>query len=264
MKSKLLGIGIVGFWVVMMAALVRVEYSEQLSRWDEVPLSLVVQKVFGNPDPIRLNVYSQDKLLGYCRLDIVPLSGPGTNLTTAAAGRPAAYHVQSELAVTLAIGNMPTRVRVTADGRFTRRFVAERFRLRGAIGEIHFDLHGGDTNQPLAVSYDLGDGNGRRQLKFDDPSSAGLATALGLPATALPGVAAAANTKAYFGRFTLGAAVQRGYLVETRVNDAIWVKVWVDEAGQVLRVDTSAGLTLRSEVLEEAASVRPRAAGGKS
>ena len=40
MKSKVWGLGVFAFWLTMMVALVRIEYSERLAPWDEVPLPL--------------------------------------------------------------------------------------------------------------------------------------------------------------------------------------------------------------------------------
>jgi hypothetical protein len=41
------------------------------------------------------------------------------------------------------------------------------------------------------------------------------------------------------------------YIVETKLNEAIWAKLWVDEAGQILQVDTSAGWHLRAEMIDQ-------------
>lgn len=231
MKSKLLGIGIVALWLATMTALVRMEYSERVSQWDEVSLERVTRKVLENPDPIRLIVFAQKKQIGHCRVDFVPPTEP-TGTT---------YRAQAELMLTVPLGNERTRVRVTGDVKFSARLVAEQFRLRGAFGTTRFDVQGGQTNQPVAVTYDLGDGGGQREMKFDSSATEGLTATLGLPAVS------GARTKAYYGRFNIGAALQRAYLIETRLGDALWAKVWVDEAGQVAQVDTSAGITMRAD-----------------
>ena len=42
----------------------------------------------------------------------------------------------------------------------------------------------------------------------------------------------------------IGEIPQRAYLVESRLGEGMWAKMWVDMSGAILRVDTSLGLMM--------------------
>ncbi len=249
-----MGVGIVAFWLVMMGALVRIEYAERLSPLDEVPVERVMRKILSQPDPVRLNVYYQGQTVGVARADIIPLSTQ-TNPAMEITSRLAAYRIQGELTLNLAIGDFPIKLRVNSESLVSRQLELERMSLRGAFNETRFSVRAETVDDKMAVTYDIGDGRGSRQLTYDQNMGIGLAQSLGLPASILPrttaGSSAPGHTKAYFGRFSVAGTMQRAYLIETRLNEALWAKFWVDEGGQVLQAETSAGVVLRSDILEE-------------
>jgi hypothetical protein len=53
-----------------------------------------------------------------------------------------------------------------------------------------------------------------------------------------------------YGRLPIGDLNQKTYIVESKLNDAMWAKIWVDEQGEVLLVDTSIGLSMRSDLID--------------
>jgi hypothetical protein len=238
-KSKVWGLGVFAFWLTMMVALVRIEYSERLAPWDEVPLPQVFRRILTNPDPQWLNVYQGNKLAGFLRLDL-------TN-------QPPLYRLEGELSVRFDVGDAPQRLRITGNGLVTRRLEFKEFALHGGVAGTQFEVQSITGSQKVAITYDISDGSGKHRLEFDPQAGAAMAAGLGLPATlATPaGLGAGARTKAYRGRFTVGHESQRVYIVETKLNEAAWAKVWVDEAGQILQMDTSAGWRLRAELLDE-------------
>ena len=233
MRSKLWGLGVFAFWAVMMTALVRIEYASRVAPWDEVPVPQVFRRILTNTDPQWLNVYHQDKLAGFLRLDV-------TN-------QPPLYRVEGELSLRFDLGDTPTRLRVTGKGLVTRRLELGEFEVQGLAAGTQFTAHNVPGTRKLAITYDMG--AGPQKLEFDPQAGAALAATLGLPATMTP--TAGTQTRAYHGRLTIGHEAQRVFIIETMLHEAAWAKVWVDEAGQILQVDTSAGWRLRAEVLDQ-------------
>jgi len=252
MKGKLLGLGIVVFWAATMAALVRVEYSEQLSPWDEVPVPTVLLKVLGNPDPLRFTLHYQNQEIGFASAEFVPIHVR----TTDASGRTPAYRVQADLNLTMSFRSEPVRVSIATESVVTRRLDVARARVRGNIGATQFEASTAASNGALTVSYDLGDGAGAHRVDWNEAAGMAWARSLGVPAAVSRG---REITKAYHGRYNIAGTLQRAYLVETRVSDAMWARLWVDESGAVLLAETSAGITLRSDVLAAGGSTAGRA-----
>ena len=70
MTGKVLTGCIVAFWLIMLGALIKVEFLPQTPRLNQVPIEEVTQKIFANPAPARLNVYYRDEYIGLCRVAI--------------------------------------------------------------------------------------------------------------------------------------------------------------------------------------------------
>ena len=51
-------------------------------------------------------------------------------------------------------------------------------------------------------------------------------------------------------RFVFGEVTQRAHLVDLRSGDSMWAKIWVSDSGEVLLVDTSMGVTMRSDLID--------------
>jgi hypothetical protein len=189
-KGKIWGLGVCAFWLVMMVALVRVEYSSRFAPWDEVPLPQVVRRILTSDDPQWLNIYHENKLAGFLRLTI-------TN-------QPPLYRLEGELSVRFDVGDAPNRLRITGEGLVTRRLQVQEYVVRGNIAGNHFEASSIPSSRKVAILYDTADGTGPHRLQFDPQAGAALASALGLP-PALTGVnTSGAQTKAYRGRLTVG------------------------------------------------------------
>jgi hypothetical protein len=61
------------------------------------------------------------------------------------------------------------------------------------------------------------------------------------------------TTRVVSDRINVGGTTLRTYLVESRYGDSLWAKLWIGELGEVLRVTTSFGLTMESDVLRAGA-----------
>src|SRR5882724_4644005 len=65
-------------------------------------------------------------------------------------------------------------------------------------------------------------------------------------------------TITYFDRLEIAGDSQRVYLIDTKLDDQMWTKMWVDDSGQVLKVTTSLGLEMLSDGLTDGTDYQPR------
>ncbi len=253
MIGRILATVIVAFWLVMTAALVRSEFFPQHQSVSTVPAELVLRRIFHNPDSPGLNVYYQGALLGFCKIEFTPLHET-TELPAGAATAPTRYRVQSEL--TLMAGTLPQRLRVVGDSYFNHRFEMESFHLRSHLGEGRLDVRGDAQSNKVILEVDWGSFRDRRELDFARIQGAGLAGAIGLPGLSTFGLIGGVpvspgglgmtppTTRVYLADLQLGEAVMRTYLVDARLDDTFWTKMWVSQRGEILRIETSMGVTM--------------------
>ncbi len=270
MLSRLIAGMIVVFWVGMMTALVRLEFFPAPAGVGDVPSQLVLRKIFSYEDDTRLNVSYQGRDIGFCKLEIEPL----TARDTAAADGPGVapvihdgYRVRSELTLTLALMGTPSHLRLVGDSLFNPDYEIESFHLRTQIGEGRVELRGDAESNQVLVDFQFGQIRDQRVFDFDQVEGAGLASAMGLPGLAnfsflggggMPGgfgrhgsdpSSFAATTTIHLADLRLGTVVLRTYLVESRLEENLWARMWVSERGEVLKVETSFGLTMLADVL---------------
>jgi hypothetical protein len=65
-------------------------------------------------------------------------------------------------------------------------------------------------------------------------------------------------TITYLDRLEIAGDSQRVYLIDTKVDDQMWMKMWIDDSGQVLKVTTSLGLEMLSDGLTDGTDDPPR------
>jgi hypothetical protein len=229
----------------MMAALLRLELYPQPISLDSVPPEQVLAKFFANTEPARLNVYSGKKVIGFCHVEILPVA--------TVTNQPDGYRVQCDLAMSFPVLGMPSRVHMVGSGVFNSRFDVREFKFKTAVGDGHVDVQGDDRSRKVTMDIDLGDTREHREYEFGQLSGAGWSGLLALPGQNGTGEArreAKGTTQVYRGRLPDGGLTQRAYLVDTKLDDTMWARLWIDESGQVLLVETSAGLSMRADVLD--------------
>jgi hypothetical protein len=260
---------VVAFWVVMMAALVRVEFFPQPLSLDRYPTQRVLKKIFANPEPAQLNVFYRGAPVGLCGIEIRPkFSGEATD--AAATGRqPDAYEVISKLHMKLSVFGMPSRLSLRGQSTFTPQLDLASFRMKTVINEGSILIAGDDVSKKVKVVFDLGEIHDERVFDFGQLQRAGFASAFGLPGLAnlsFAGDSGSLDTAAsrsdgagaqprpttvtYFDRLDVAGSELRVFLIYSKINDQLWTKIWVSESdGEVLKVSTSLGLEMTSNVL---------------
>ncbi len=262
MLSRIIAGMIVVFWVGMMTALVRVELFPDTGRVGDVPPEIILRKIFTLGEDTRLNVSYQGRNIGFCRIEIEPLASDHDS-ALAADG----YRVRSDLTLALELMGAQSHLRLAGDSLFNTDYEIESFRLKTEIGEGRVDVRGDSQSNLVTVDFEFGDIRDRRVFNFDQIQGAGLASAMGLPGLAnfsflggggMPGTfgsgsgaaeAIMGSTTIHLAELRVGSLILKSYLVESRLDQNLWARIWVSERGEVLKVDTSFGLSMLADVL---------------
>jgi hypothetical protein len=271
MLNKVFAGFVVVFWATMMAALIRVEIYPKPTILDTCPTEQVLKKVFANPTPARLDVYRGQPIgepIGHCRIEIRPKFNGGD---VQPGQEPDAYEVTSDLKMRLPLWGVSFWF-LKGVSTFNRQFDLEVFDVTVQTtrrGKNSFSIKGDDATKKVTVRFDLGDFQDQRTFDYGDIRGAGLASGLGIPG--LPNLdltvdnlaPRASNngprphltTTSYFDRLDIAGSRQRVYLIHSKFGDQYWTKIWVSEAdGEVLKVSTSLGFEMVSELLKAGAS----------
>jgi hypothetical protein len=236
-----------------------------------------MRKVFSNPEPLSLDVYyNTSNHIGRCTVAIQPQMSDKSGDEPGAGQTVVGYRVTSDLKVRLSAFGMPSRLTLIGESLFSKKLELEHFRFSTVIGEGRggasgwgdgrVNVIGDDHAKTVQVAFDFGDFHDERLFDFDQVKGAGFANTFGLPGMAnfsflggggLPsGLGASSDGGAHaqpvtttsLDRLEIAGKLQRVYLVDSKIDDQMWTKIWVDESGQVLKVVTSMGLEMRSDV----------------
>jgi hypothetical protein len=263
MASKVLSGCIVAFWLVMMSALVRVEFFAKPPQLDHVPIERVLRKIFANSEPGRLYVYHETTRVGFCTFYITPLASLDARPADLVGPTPGAYWVQMSYTTTT-----PSRLKLTGQAWCDLQYGIQRFSVKALLEKIHLDIRGDNQTRKVDLVFDDGDTHQEQQLALDEVANGDLGNVPGIPLparAALLGIAglpiasrgvdvtdrSLLTTTAYYGHVPIGEPTQQGYVIESKLNEGMWVKIWVDESGQVLLVETSMGLSMRSAPIDD-------------
>jgi hypothetical protein len=259
----------------MMAALVRVEFFPTPTRLTLVPMEQVARRLFANTELQRLHVWYQGEPIGTCQLSISPrahLNGPES---PAGITKPTAYYVHFIMRrLRLQILGVPSQFNLDSKAWFDQRYELRYYDLITAVGESHVDIHGDNDSKKLAMDFNLGDGPQSKQFDYAQLNNPAALESLGVPGLpSLAGMALPSGGRqstgqlmpvihAYDDRIEISGTRQHAYLIECKSdqNPGLWAKAWIDDEGNVLRVETSLGLTLNSGSMDNFASGRPSSA----
>jgi hypothetical protein len=267
MSGKVFTSLIVAFWLVMMTALVRMEYFPTALHRDTVPPFRVLSRIFANTEPVNLSVYYQNKWIGTCKVEIDPQTSL-TNATPPVEGqRPGAYALTSTLWLDMKAFGTPNKMLLIGKSKFTKRYDVSDFDLSTEFANHQVTVHGDPRMKVLKMTVEGEHSSQKRVVRYADLGNAdilselGLSGLLGLPEesrfgglgllTAMMPPSSASRsanqsmTQIYRDNFVVGGIKQPAFVIESKFNPALWAKIWVGDAGSVLQVDTSLGLSMR-------------------
>ncbi len=260
----------VGFWVAMMAALVRVEIFPRPAAQETVPNERVLKKIFANANPARqLHVYYHKTAIGSCSISIQPRPNDRLVEQLRPGQEPDSYEVTTELKMYLYMFGTQTRLSLDGKSEFNPKLELDGFDIVTTVGDSRVSITGNDLTKKVKVVFSYDGIHDERTFNFDQIKGAGFASAFGMPGLGnvgflgggMPGSLAASSgngqagsrpvTITYFDRLEIAGDSQRVYLIDTKVDDQMWTKMWVDDSGQVLKVTTSLGLEMLSDGLTD-------------
>jgi len=276
MLNRVLAGLIVAFWVAMMAALVRVEIFPKPTALEALPNERVLKKIFANPNPARLNVYYHKIDVGYCDINIQSRLNGRLVEQLQPGQRPDRYEVYTDLKMNLSMFGTQTQLSLKGKSEFNPKLELDRFDIETVVGDSRVDITGNDLTKKVKVVFSYDGIHDERTFDFNQIKGAGFASTFGMPGLGnigflgggMPGSLAASSgggpavtrpaTITYFDRLEIAGDSQRVYLIDTKLDDQMWTKMWVDDSGQVLKVTTSLGLEMLSDGLTDGADYQPR------
>ena len=269
MLNKVLAGMVVAFWVAMMAALVRVEIFPRPTALETFPNERILKKIFANSDPARLDVYYHKVAIGYCSISIQPQLNDRLVEQLQPGQEPDSYEVITDLKMDLSMFGTQTRLHLSGKSEFNPKLELDGFGIVTTVGDSRVDITGNDLTKKVKVIFSYDGIHDERTFDFDQVKGAGFASAFGMPglgsfgflgggmsgsfaASSGSGQAAARPvTVTYFDRLEIAGDSQRVYLIDSKIDDQMWTKMWVDDSGQVLKVTTSLGLEMLSAGLAD-------------
>lgn len=258
MLGRVIAIGIVAFWLVMMTLLIRSEllHTDPLSY--SVPIATVMQKMFEGEESSDLTIFYQGKRVGTCSFQVT--KDRSTN--------PPQYSVKSELTLDFEMLGRSIRLRSWTDSAFDKGYQMTRFLSQTTTGDTRIDLKG-DLASRL-VEFELKMGNGvteKHTLPFSSIEQMGPIGALGLfgmgglhasgtttgpketPSWLNLNPGGGPTTVVQDTPLRVGNEKLQALMVHTRYDDSLWSKVYVSPVGEVLKVETSFGVMMWSSQL---------------
>jgi hypothetical protein len=218
-------------------------------------------------------VYYNRNHIGFCQIDIEPSLADKLSNERTSEQASDGYLVSSKLSVWLSAFGMPSRLLLKGRSTFDSNRELKDFEFVTTIGggrpgdgfpgDGQIDLIGDDHTKKVQVMFDFGDFHDKRSFDFDQIKGAGFANAFGLPGMAsfgflgaggLPGSFGPSEgeagsrpvTTTYIDRIEIAGNPQRVFLVHSKIDDQLWIKMWVDDSGEILQVVTSLGLEMKS------------------
>jgi len=277
MLNRVLAGLVIAFWVAMMATLVRVEIFPQPTVLETVPNDRILKKIFANSNPARLDVFYRKIPIGICEIRIQPRMNDKPVEQIGSGQQPDGYEVTTDLKMNLYMLGSQTRLSLDGKSEFNPKLELDGFDISAIFGDSRVDIKGSDRTRKVKVVFSYDGIHDERTLDFDQVKGAGFASAIGMPGlgnlgflgSGMPGSLAASSdsgramgtrpeTTTYYDRVEIAGDSQRVYLIDTKVDDQMWTKIWVDDSGQVLKVTTSLGLEMLSAGLTDGTDYQPR------
>ncbi len=263
MGSKAFAGFVVVFWLTMMAALVRMEFFPAPTRLAAVPADEVLRRLFDNHEKQDFRVLYQGSEIGQSSLEIIPVTSTAANPGSPLLREPRAYKVRADVKLNLNVFGTPSKFHLLSESRFDARYELKDYLLRTTVGESRVEIEGKDETKTITMKYDMGDGERVRSFGYGELAGPGALAALGVPElSGLSGLAmpspAGQNPalrpliRTYEDRLNIGGVSQHAFLVDCRSeeNPAYWAKIWLDDQGNVLVLETSVGLTMRNVTID--------------
>lgn len=253
MLGKILAVGIIGFWLVMMTLLIRSELLQSKPLTYSVPIDTVMQKMFEGGETSDLSISYQGKRIGRCSLQV----------TKNAAAKPAIYLVKSELMLDFSIMGKAVRLQSWTDSEFDDAYQMTKFRSHTRTGDSKIEVSGDLESKEVELLVNVGnDYQEKHKLPFSSIEQMGPSGAMGLfgmgglqtSQGALENTGLASLQKGKGGPVTtvqeapleIGKDKLSTLMVHTRYDDSVWSKVYVNPLGEIIKVETSFGVTMLS------------------
>jgi hypothetical protein len=291
MAGKIFGWLISLFWLTTMLALVRMEFFPPPVV--SVPAEEVVRRILSFPESQSFKVFYRNADIGEARFEVNPLPAPGLSPSDPLAALTAGHRLVTDLNLDLRAVQVPMRVRMDLSLDMDENHRVDGFRIRGGTtrprdlaggrpgdGNYVFRLEGSTSSRRAALSFiaggvvmidrvlDLDRLPEELAQELRATPELGAAADIGrlLTATGRPaGIESSLrdSTTVALSQINIEGVVQPAYVITGKLDETLWVRLWVSKAGELLHLDSAPGigLTVKNSAFTEAAAFRVDPAG---
>jgi hypothetical protein len=253
MLGRIFAAAIIGFWLVMMTMLIRSELLETSSLAYSVPVETVMQKMFEGEEPSDLVIDYNGARVGHCSLQVTKDRKSPTPR----------YSVMTELLLDFEVFGRSVRMQSRTDSEFDNKYQMTKFTSRTTTGDSQLEASGDFTSKEVQLAFKLGDVVEKHKLPFSMLENMGPSGAMGL--FGMSGMQLPQGGNAEFAKsalsaldtknrgpvttvqeksLMLGHGREQALMVYTKYDESLWTKMYVNRLGEVLKVETSFGVTM--------------------
>jgi hypothetical protein len=236
----------------MMTLLVRSELLHSKPIQYSVPVETVMQKMFDGQETSDLVISYEGSQVGECSIRIVKDKTKPSS----------AYLVKSNLKLDFDVFGKQVRLQSSTDSEFDPKYQMTSFHSLTTTGDSKIELQGDLASKEVQLVLHFGDVREKHVLPFAMLEKMGPSGAMGLfgmgglqlPQSAqemekntlpsLTGRSKGPITTVEDTYIVLGKDKLSTLVVQTKYDDTLWSRVYVSPQGEILKVDTSFGVTM--------------------
>jgi len=222
------------FCGVMTWLLIENEYLMESSIFHRLPVEYLREKFFQHENQSTLKIVWKGETIGGIALQVFPRQGPALRGT-------------SQLIIPI-LGQKPS-LRIEMELKLKQDYELDQLELTGKYDGMNFDVSASSKTGKLKFKIDGKGISEEHELSLADVTSERREELL----TKMPSLPSLPiNTKGYQLRASSVRIYRHedwmdAYLLETRIDANSWLKIWMSPTGELLKADSSFGLTAINE-----------------
>jgi hypothetical protein len=264
MRSRILFLSIVSFWLVMNYLLWRSQWDGRSEIGNAVPVELVWQRILTAPDNSSLDIYDHDRKIGFCRwvatVGNSPLSSNKLLEQDYAPDNTESKITGYTLSLegNTAVSFSSNRVRFEAALSLSTNQLWQDFRLRISVRPNSWEIHALAASQKILMKVNEEQGSWSRtfsvsdfqnpEVLLEDLGGSPLWGMVGLTTGSWAGAAQFMQWQAHEDRMRLGHSRVRVYRLETHILGRP-SNIFISRVGEILWIELPDQITLRNEAL---------------
>ncbi len=233
---------LVSFCALMTFLLVRSEYFPESSPLHRLPPRFVGERFLHHESSSALKVVWKGEDIGSVSIRVTPTTFTALNTS-----------IRLEIPI---LGKRP-KFQMEMDARLKPTHDLQRLRLHGSVEGVNFEVTADSESDRVQINAQGGGVDEKREFKMSDlTENGGRALLSQFPEIPKGALQSPENLKSMQDNIQLHAMSTRvdrlgewmdAYMVEGRLDANTWVKLWMSPTGEILKLDSSFGLTAINE-----------------